>query len=144
MSKNIERTALVEYTPSQMYELVNDIEAYPDFMDGCIGSEILSKNDRCIEARLDLKKGKFSHSFITRNSLEENQSVNMQLIDGPFKQLDGQWMFEALGDSACKVSLSLTFEFKNKWVALAAGSWFETVGNQLVDAVCLEAKKRYG
>ncbi|MGI1678954.1 MAG: type II toxin-antitoxin system RatA family toxin [Cellvibrionaceae bacterium] len=143
MSKTIERTALVEYTPSQMFELVNDIEAYPEFMDGCVGSEILSKTDACIEARLDLKKGKFSQSFITRNMLEKNQCVNMQLVDGPFKQLDGQWTFEALGDSACKVSLSLTFEFKNKLVALAAGSWFESVGNQLVDAVCLQAKKRY-
>ncbi len=144
MTKTIERTALVEFTPAQMFELVNDIEAYPQFMDGCVGSEILSKDDKVIEARLDLKKGKFAQSFITRNSLDENRCVNMRLVDGPFKQLDGQWNFEALGDSGCKVSLSLTFEFKSKLVALAAGSWFESVGNQLVDAVCLQAKKRYG
>lgn len=144
MSKTIERTALVECTPAQMFELVNDIESYPQFMDGCIGSEILSQTDECIEARLDLKKGKFAHSFVTRNHLQTNRAINMTLVDGPFKQLDGEWVFEALGDSACKVRLTLAFEFKNKLVALAAGHWFESVGNQLVDAVCQQAKKRYG
>jgi len=143
VTKTIERSALVEQTPEQMFALVNDIGCYPQFMDGCVGSEIIEQADLFITARLDIRKGKFAQSFITRNTLFPFERIDMQLVEGPFERLDGQWLFQPIGDLGCRVSLSLTFQFKNRLIALAGNSWIESVGNQLVDSVCQRARTVY-
>lgn len=143
MAKTIERSALVSYSAHQMYELVNNIEDYPQFMDGCVGAEVLARSDNFIEARLDLKKGKLAKSFVTRNDLVPDERIELHLLKGPFKTLEGVWTFQALSESACKVSLKLCFEFENRLLALAADPWFESMGNQLVSAVCSRAKEVY-
>lgn len=143
MAKKIQRSALVPFSAQQMFDLVNDIENYPQFMQGCVAAKILQRSDRQLEARLDLQKGSFSQSFVTRNALNAPNTITMNLVEGPFKMLQGLWQFQTLGDQGCKVSLDLEFEFKNKLMALAAGSWFETVANQLVDSVCQRAHKLY-
>lgn len=144
MARYIERSALVSFAAHQMYELVNDIESYPQFMNGCVAAEVLAEGDNFIEARLDLKKGKLAKSFITRNTLVPDERIELHLLKGPFKTLEGVWTFRALSEEACKVSLSLTFEFESKLLALAADPWFESMGNQLVSAVCERAKEVYG
>ena len=149
MAKTIERSALLPFSAQQMYDLVNDIESFPAFMDGCVGSEILNRGADFMEARLDLRKGKFEQSFATRNQLVANQRIDMRLTQGEaFKSLTGTWLFQSLGDSGlkssgCKLSLTLQFEFKNRLFALAADPWFEKVANQLVDAICQRAKEIY-
>lgn len=144
MAKHIQRSALVGYSAQQMYALVNDVENYPYFMDGCVGAEVLSLGENTMEARLDLKKGTLEKSFMTRNTLIPNERIELHLLQGPFKTLEGIWMFQALTDQACKVSLDLTFEFENKLLAIAADRWFESVGNKLVSAVSDRAKEVYG
>lgn len=144
MAKQIERSALVPFSAHQLYALVNDIESYPQFMSGCVGAEILAQGEGFIEARLDLKKGGLEKSFTTRNTLVPDERVELHLVEGPFKTLEGAWTFRALNESACKVTLSLTFEFENKLIALAADPWFESMGNQLVSAMCDRAKEVYG
>ena len=143
MAKVIEREALVTFSAEQMFALVNDIESYPQFLPGCTEAAILSRSEGEIEARLNLEKGSFSQSFVTRNQLNHPHSIDMRLVDGPFKKLEGRWTFDSVGDHGCKVKLRLEFEFKNKLMALAAGHWFETVANQLVDAVCQRAQQLY-
>lgn len=149
MAKLIERSALVPFSAQQMYELVNDVESFPAFMDGCVGSEILDQSSDFMEARLDLRKGKFEQSFSTRNTLVENQRIDMALSKGDaFKSLTGAWLFQNLGETntditGSKLSLNLQFEFKNRLFAIAADPWFEKVANQLVDSVCLRAKQIY-
>lgn len=143
MAKTIERSALVSYSAHQMYELVNNIEDYPQFMDGCVGAEVLARSDDFIEARLDLKKGKLAKSFVTHNDLVPDERIELHLVNGPFKTLEGVWTFQALNESACKVSLNLCFEFESRLLALAADPWFESIGNQLVSAVCARAKEIY-
>lgn len=140
----ISRSALVDYSARQMFDLVNDIAAYPQFMEGCVGAEILQRGEDVIEARLDLSRGGLQQSLVTRNRLLAPQRVSMQLVEGPFKQFHGDWCFTPLGDSACKVGLELEFEFNSRLLAMAANRWFEKVANQLVDAVCRRAGEVYG
>ncbi len=140
---HIERTALVAFSDQQMFDLVNDIEAYPQYMDGCIGAQILSRSDAQVTARLDLSKLGMRYSFTTRNQLTPPVSMNMALVEGPFKQMSGIWEFKALAEKACKVSLTLDFEFSSSLVAKAAGKWFESVANELVDGLCRRAAQVY-
>ena len=126
-----------------MFDLVNDIEAYPEYMDGCVGAEVLSRNDSELTARLDLNKLGMKHSFTTRNRLMAPQTMEMALVEGPFRSLTGIWSFKALAEDACKVSLALDFEFSSSLVAKAASRWFESVANELVDGLCRRATQVY-
>jgi len=140
----IERNALVSYSAEQMFALVNDIEAYPQYMDGCVGAKVLYRDDKTIEARLDLNKAGIQQSFTTRNELEPPLRMSMSLVEGPFSQFEGYWAFKPLTDAACKVSLVLGFEFRNKVLELAAGAWFESTASKQVDSLCQRARVIYG
>jgi ribosome-associated toxin RatA of RatAB toxin-antitoxin module len=126
-----------------MFDLVNDIEAYPQFMDGCVGAKILKREGDWLEARLELSKAGVSQSFITRNHLQAPTSMSMTLVDGPFKHLQGCWRFSALADNACKVSFELEFELQNKLLGMAVGKLFESVASKQVDALCERARQVY-
>jgi ribosome-associated toxin RatA of RatAB toxin-antitoxin module len=144
VSSKIERSALVGYSASQMYALVNDIESYPNFMDGCVGAEVLRRGDNWLEARLDLAKAGVKQSFATRNELFPPYRMTMDLLEGPFQFLRGVWEFTPLSDHACKVSFTLQFEMKNRLLGMAVGKLFEGVGNRQVEALCERAKHIYG
>ena len=126
-----------------MFDLINDIEAYPQYMDGCVGAKILKRDGEWLEARLDLSKAGVSQSFVTRNHLQPPESMTMTLIDGPFKQLQGRWSLTPLGENACKVSFELEFELKSRLLGLAVGKLFESVANKQVDALCERARQIY-
>lgn len=140
---SIHRSALLPYSAKQMFDLVNDIESYPSYMDGCVGSEVFFRDASCIEARLDLSKGGIKQSFATRNRLVEPESITMELVEGPFSHFEGVWRFTHLQDSACKVSLDLEFTVSNKLVGMAAKRLFDSVAGNLVDALCQRAKVVY-
>ncbi len=140
----INRSALLPHTAPEIFELVNDIEAYPLFMDGCTGAKILQREGLHLEARLDLSKGGISQSFTTRNTLVGSEAITLELVDGPFDFFEGRWGFQALGDSACKVSLHIEFDIKSTVLGAAAGKLFERVSNKLVDSVSQRAKFIYG
>lgn len=141
--KKIERSALVAFRCDQMYQLVNDIECYPEFMPGCAAAKILEHGENWLKASLEIKKAGFHQTFITRNTLVENESISMTLVDGPFKSLNGQWQFAALSDTACKVNFWLEFEMSNALLAFAAGKVFEKVASEQVDVICKRAKVMY-
>jgi len=134
---------LVHYSAQQMFDLVNDIEAYPQYMEGCVGAKILARGDDWLEARLDLSKAGVTQSFITRNQLHPPHQMNMQLVDGPFNYLRGVWQFTPLNEQACKVSFLLEFEMKSRLLGMAVGKLFEAVGTKQVDALCARARQIY-
>ena len=144
MLTTIQRSALVTHSAEAMYNLVNDVEQYPSYMEGCCGAEILERGDDYMVARLDLKKAGISYSFATRNTLDPYQQINLQLHSGPFRQLRGAWTFKALTDQACKVSLNLEFDADSKLVGVAASSLFASVANNLVSALTQRADSVYG
>lgn len=140
----IDRSALLPFTAEQLFLLVDDIEAYPQYMDGCVAAQVFSRSSRVVEARLDLAKGGLRHSFSTRNHLNAHESIELELLEGPFDRFSGRWRFKALGDSACKVSLQLDFSISNALIGLAVGRLFDGVTDKLVDAVAQRARVVYG
>ena len=96
----IRRSALVKYSPAQMFELVNDVEAYPKRFAWCAGAEVLERGDDVVVARLDLKFAGFRQSFTTRNVLTRPKEISLALVNGPFRTLEGRWSFEPIGEPA--------------------------------------------
>lgn len=141
---HINRSALLPYSSEAIFDLVNDIEAYPLYMDGCVGAKIVKKEWQVIEAQLDLAKGRIRQSFTTRNRLDSPKSIHMELVEGPFSRFDGRWFFQSLSEDACKVILDLQFSVSNKLVGMAARRLFDSVSNNMVDAVCQRASIVYG
>lgn len=140
----IDRSALLPFGAQQLFDLVNDVEAYPHFMEGCVGATILRREERLLEARLDLARGGIRHSFSTRNRLESPREITLELLDGPFERFAGRWDFISLDDAACKVSLNLQFEMSSSLLGVAASKLFERVTGNLVGAVERRARELYG
>lgn len=140
----INRSALLPYQARQLFELVNDVEAYPKYMDGCVGARVLRREEALMEARLDLAKGGIAQSFSTRNRMIDAKQITLELLDGPFDYFEGLWEFRALGDSACKMSLNLDFNVNSTVLGAAASRLLEKVTNNLVDAVSKRARQIYG
>lgn len=139
----ISRSALVPFSAAQMYQLVNDIDSYPSFLPGCIGSRVINACENEMTAAVDVAKAGISKTFTTRNTLMDNQSIKMQLVDGPFRQLMGGWSFIPLSPQACKVELHLDFEFTNKFIELAFGKVFKEIAGNMVEAFTQRAKEVY-
>lgn len=140
----IERSALVFYSARQMFELVNDVPRYPEFLPGCVKADILQQSDTQMLARLEVKKAGISQQFTTRNTLLKNSQIQMQLESGPFKSLSGGWTFLPLSEEACKVVLSLEFEFSSKLIEFAFGKIFTELTAAMVGAFTQRAKQVYG
>lgn len=140
----ISRSAIVSYSAKQMYELVNDVAAYPEFLPGCVGSRVLSQSATEMVAAVDVEKLGIRKTFVTRNTLVEAQKIGMQLVEGPFRKLTGGWTFSELPNNSCKVELNLQFEFTNKLIELAFGKVFNELAANMVSAFSLRAKKVYG
>lgn len=126
-----------------MYALVNDIENYADFLPWCSESSVIERTDTEIKASLNIAYGSLNKSFTTLNILTPDTKMEMKLVDGPFKQLHGEWLFTQLGDDGCKVSLDLEFEFKSKLIDLTMGPVFSQIANTLVDSFSERAQKIY-
>ena len=138
--RRVSKSALVPYTAEQMFALVDNVESYPQFLPWCNSAKICSRSDAVLEATLELQKGAVSKTFTTRNSRTEFESINLELLDGPFRYLQGGWKFKNLGDQGCKVSLELEFEFDSAMVDMMFGSFFESTCNSLVDAFHISRK----
>lgn len=141
--KQVVRSALVSFSAGQMYELVNDVDRYPEFLPGCSGSSILESNDEKMVASVDVSKVGISKTFTTRNQLIPGEAILMTLVDGPFKTLTGGWYFTPLDEQACKVELKLEFEFSNKMIEMAFGKVFHELTHNMVSAFTQRAKQVY-
>lgn len=139
----VDRSALVLHTAEQMFDLVNDVERYPQFLPWCASVEVVSRSDEELVATLYLSKGGLKYSFTTRNRLTRPQQMTMELVDGPFSSLSGVWTFKPLSDEASKVELSLQFEFSGKLSALAMGKVFNQIATTMVDAFVSRADQIY-
>lgn len=140
----IEQSALLPYSAQQMFDLVNDIESYPHFMDGCQDAQIISQHDNIVTARLELGKGGITYGFSTRNILDPPDCIDMELVEGPFRYFDAHWEFKALSEEACKVSLFMEFEFTSGLIDIALKRVFDASSRHLVDSVTRRAKEIYG
>lgn len=139
----IQHSLEVPYNVSEMYKLVNHIEKYSEFLPWCTKSSVISQDEDSIQACLTLAGGGLSKSFTTSNRLQKNKLIEISLINGPFKHLEGYWSFETTSRGS-RINLNLEFEFSTRLLALAFSPIFEKVANTLVQAFSERAKQIYG
>lgn len=132
------------YSVDQMFQLINDVLAYPHFLPDCSNSKIISEDESSVTASLLVSKAGLNKWFTTKNTLISNQQINLELVDGPFSKLQGRWLLTPLSEDACKVSLELEYEFSNRMFDLAFGRVFNHLTNNMVQAFTQRAKGVYG
>ena len=127
-----------------MFRLVDDVPAYTEFLPWCGSAIVHSRSADAVTASLEVVKGPVSKSFTTRNRLDHFRRIDIELLDGPFRELEGHWAFDPHGDSGCRVSFDIHFEFANPLFEMVFGPVFEETCRSLVDAFCERAEKVYG
>lgn len=141
---HVERSALLPYSAAQMYKLVNDIDSYPEFVPWCVKCVVHKESDQEKQATMTFAKRGINSSVTTCNELDVDKKIVMRLVEGPFKELVGEWEFQELDDQSCKVLLDMRFKFSNKIYEMTLGSVFNQVANKLVSAFTERAKQVYG
>ncbi|MBP9721682.1 MAG: type II toxin-antitoxin system RatA family toxin [Gammaproteobacteria bacterium] len=151
----IKRELIVPYSDKQMFDLVNDIKRYPEFLNWCSQARLIKESQAhqdeiyqdYIEAELTISYSGVLKQFTTRNSLVPNSKIIMSLVEGPFKHLHGVWEFKIIdnsGNLGCKVEFSLDFEFSNYFVSMMFGKVFQEIAEKIVGSFSARAKQVYG
>ncbi len=138
----INKTAVVPYSSAQMFDLVNDIEKYPQFIPYCVDSKIILQKEDEIHAMLTFAGAGIHKSFTTLNRLQAHKMIEIRLIDGPFKSLEGFWSFEEINETSCKITLNLEFELIGV-LKILFGPIFSQIVNLLVDSFHQRAQQIY-
>lgn len=142
MARKLRRTALVKYSPEQMFDLVNDIERYPEYIPHCLGAKILERDDAQVKAELAVGKGALRYEFATENTLVKPESIHLRLLSGPFKKFNGVWQFNAAANGT-EIIFELEFEFSSRLLNMTAGKLMEQMASQQVDVICQRAERVY-
>ena len=140
----VSKRVLIEFTPAQMFELVDRVEDYPKFLPWCGGTEVLGRDETRTAARLHINYHGIKSHFATENAKVFPEQMAIRLVEGPFKRLEGEWVFRALGEAACKIEFRLLYEFSSKLIEKAVGPVFHHIANTFVDAFVKRAEQVYG
>ena len=140
----VQRNARVPYSAKQMFDLVNDIEKYPEFLHWCTGARVDSRQGTTIEATLDIAVLGFQRSFRTRNTLRSPDRIALELVSGPFRRLRGEWRFNDRPDGGADISLSLAFEVTLSPFGAVFSKVFEQLAGAQMDAFTQRAAALYG
>ena len=143
---NIHKSVLIWFTPEEMFRLVTDVDAYPQFLPWCDHARVLETTDQGMTAEVGIKMAGLKQSFTTRNTHVPGREVQMELIDGPFSNLSGGWTFSPVGDGtqrACKVELNLHYGFSSAALSAVVGPVFDKIASSLVDAFIKRAEQVY-
>lgn len=144
--KQVRRSALVAVSRERMFDIINDVARYPEFVPWCWKSEVRSKADAEVVATLHIRKGLLRTHFTTRNTLTPPSTVGLSLVEGSFRQFAGQWTLEPITDPegqplGCRVNLELNFELSGALAGALFESVFETAAGMLVDAFVVRARQ---
>lgn len=139
----VNKSALVPFSAEQMYKLVEKVDNYHTFLPWCSDSKMLEHEGNVIVGTVTISKGGVNKAFTTRNTLHEYSLIDIDLVDGPFKRLQGFWRFDALKEDACKVTLELEYEFSSRLLSLVVGPVFNQVANTMVDSFVKQARVIY-
>ncbi|MEN9864877.1 MAG: hypothetical protein RL748_467 [Pseudomonadota bacterium] len=140
----VNKSVLLAYSVEQMFALVERVEDYPRFLPWCDAVQVSERGVDSLTATLSIQYRGVGQSFTTTNVHVPPQSMEMRLVDGPFKSLDGRWQFIPLRADACKVEFNLNYEFSNRVLEQVVGPVFSVIANSLVDSFCKQADKVYG
>lgn len=140
----VEKSALVPYPAAQMFALVDDVERYREFLPWCGGSEVSERNELLTMATIHIDYRGIRQSFTTQNLKNGTETMEIRLVEGPFKNLDGVWRFQALSDSACKISLALDYGFSSPVLEKAVGPVFGMIANTMIERFVSRADALFG
>lgn len=140
----VEKSVLIERTPLQMFQLVDRVEDYPQFLPWCGGTELHERTETRTVATVRISYRGINSQFSTENPKEEPRWMDIHLTDGPFAHLDGGWRFTPLGETACKVEFRLHYEFSSQLLEKALGPVFNHIADTFVDSFVKRAQKIYG
>jgi ribosome-associated toxin RatA of RatAB toxin-antitoxin module len=140
----LSRSAIVNHSAQQMFSLVSDIESYPRFLPWCDTARVAEHGPGRVVATLRINFRGLKEEFTTENRDRPGERIDMKLVAGPFRSLEGGWRFVALSEAACKVELSLRYEFASRLLEKAVGVVFDEIAGSLVDAFARQADTRYG
>ncbi len=139
----IRRSALMPYPVQFMYEIVNDVDSYPEFLPWCGGVKVHQLDNTSMEASILMRGAGLNHWFKTRNTMLPGQSIEMELVEGPFSKLEGLWSFTPIDSDGCKIELMLQFEMKQGLASTLIAPAFSRIANTLVDSFCDRARDQY-
>jgi ribosome-associated toxin RatA of RatAB toxin-antitoxin module len=139
----VEKSLLVGYSAHQMFSLVDAVEAYPQFLPWCSGTEVLHRDEARTRATIRVSYHGVKQSFTTENAKEAPHTMIVRLVEGPFKALDGEWRFMPLAEEACRIDFRLHYEFSSKLLEKLVGPVFGYIANTMVDAFVKRADKLY-
>ena len=142
--REIQRSALVTFSPEQMFDLVIDVERYPQFLPWVSGAQLHERSDRELLASMEMHRSGVRERFSTRNRFERPSFMTLQMVEGPFRVLEGRWSFEPIGTAGTRVELEMRFEFANPVISMLFGKAFEQSCNTLIDAFIARARETYG
>jgi len=142
--KRVTRSAIVEHSAEQVYRLVEDIETYPSFLPWCLAARVHERAATSTRATLTVGMPGLRQSFTTRNENRPGQSIDLHLVEGPFKTFAAAWRFHPLSPTACRIEFSLRYEFSSRPLARLLEPLFDNIANTMVDAFTRRADGRYG
>jgi ribosome-associated toxin RatA of RatAB toxin-antitoxin module len=138
--REVKRSALINQPPARLFALINDIESYPQFLPWCTHASVRSRTPQEVVATIGVRQGALAGEFTTRNTLEADRRIRMQLVSGPFRALEGEWLLSELAGGGCRVELSMRFAFRNALTGLLFEPSFAATVGSLVDAFVARAR----
>ena len=138
---SINRSALLPFSAEAVFELINNVSAYPEFMEGCRSVQVLTESDTEMVATLEIEKAGLRQSFTTRNTLTPPNHIALSLEKGPFNSFEGEWSILELGNAGSKVTFNLSFELSNALIGGAAKRLIDNVANNMVNAIAARARE---
>jgi ribosome-associated toxin RatA of RatAB toxin-antitoxin module len=140
----VHKTVLIGYSAEQMFNLVDRVEDYPEFLPWCGGIEVSERSENTLTAKLKINYHGLKQSFSTQNTNERPNRMTMRLVEGPFKHFEGRWYFKELRADACKIEFDMEYEFSNRLLEGVIGPVFSMIANSFVDSFCKRAEQIYG
>jgi len=140
----VHKTVLIGYSAEQMFNLVDRVEDYPEFLPWCGGIEVSERSENTLTAKLKINYHGLKQSFSTQNTNERPNRMTMRLVEGPFKHFEGRWHFKELRPDACKIEFDMEYEFSNRLLEGVIGPVFSMIANSFVDSFCKRAEQIYG
>jgi ribosome-associated toxin RatA of RatAB toxin-antitoxin module len=140
----VRKSVLIAYSAHQMFDLVDGVRSYPEFLPWCSAASVVPVDERKVKASVTISYHGVKQSFTTENTRTPPRQIDIRLVEGPFRVLDGCWRFIALNEGACKIEFSLHYEFSSKLLEKLVGPVFGYIANSLVEAFLRRAEQVYG
>ena len=138
---NIHKSAIVLHPAEKMFQLVDSVENYPQFLPWCGSTQIIERDKEKTIASIEINYKGIRQTFTTKNTKKQNQEMMIKLIDGPFKSLSGQWMFKNIDKDSCQIELKLEYEFSNIILEKLISPVFNMIANTFIDEFIKEANR---